>query len=304
MRARPPILSLAQAAARFVRPRSWVYLGNFGSVNFAAGHELIRQGIDDLWLVMSSGGILFDQLVGTGQVARAVIGHCWNPIGPGPAHAFRRAVEHGRPRPFELTEMTLGSLNLALMAGAHDWPFAPELALAGSGYAQTLGADRYARVESPFAPGERVGVVAPIRPDVAIVHAQLVDRWGNAQILGPRGEVSWAAFAADAVVVVAEEVVDDDVVLAHPERTVVPGVAVDAIVVEPWAAHPEGVYGHYERDIDHFAYYERESRDEAGLQAYLDRFVRGVADRAGYLRAVVDAGLGDPKRLDVRAGRS
>ena len=93
-----------------------------------------------------------------------------------------------------------------------------------------------------------VYAVPPLRPDVAIVHAQRADAAGNTQIWGLLGCQKEAAFAAERVIVVVEELVDEAVVRADPNRTVIPGLIVDAVVVEPYGAHPSYVAGHYDRD--------------------------------------------------------
>ena len=78
----------------------------------------------------------------------------------------------------------------------------------------------------------------PLRPDVTIVHAQRADAAGDTQVWGLLGCQKEAAFAADRVIVVVEELVDEAVIRADPNRTIIPGLIVDAVVVEPFGAHP------------------------------------------------------------------
>jgi glutaconate CoA-transferase subunit A len=92
-----------------------------------------------------------------------------------------------------------------------------------------------------------------------------------------------AAFASAHVVVVVEELVNEAVIRADPNRTLIPGMIVDAVVVEPWGAHPSYAQGFYDRDNDFYVSWEDISRDPAKLKAYLDEYVHGVADRQGYL---------------------
>ena len=93
-----------------------------------------------------------------------------------------------------------------------------------------------------------VYAVPPLKPDVAIIHAQRADAAGNTQIWGLLGCQKEAAFAAERVIVVVEELVDEAVIRADPNRTVIPGLIVDAVVVEPFGAHPSYAQGHYDRD--------------------------------------------------------
>ena len=92
-------------------------------------------------------------------------------------------------------------------------------------------------IESPYGDGV-VYAVPPLKPDVTIVHAQRASASGDTQVWGLLGCQKEAAFAADRVIVVVEEVVAEEVIRADPNRTIIPGLIVDAVVVEPWGAHP------------------------------------------------------------------
>jgi glutaconate CoA-transferase subunit A len=92
-----------------------------------------------------------------------------------------------------------------------------------------------------------------------------------------------AAFASKRVIVVVEEIVDESVIRADPNRTLIPGLIVDAVVVEPWGAHPSYAQGYYDRDNEFYIAWEAVSRDPEALARYLDRFVYGVKDRLEYV---------------------
>ena len=92
-------------------------------------------------------------------------------------------------------------------------------------------------VESPYGDGV-VYAVPPLKPDVTIVHAQRADAAGDTQVWGLLGCQKEAAFAADRVIVVVEELVDEAVIRADPNRTIIPGLIVDAVVVEPFGRPP------------------------------------------------------------------
>jgi glutaconate CoA-transferase, subunit A len=118
---------------------------------------------------------------------------------------------------------------------------------------------------------------------VTVVHAQRADDQGNTQIWGLLGVQKEAALASRRVIVVVEELVDQSVIRADPNRTIIPGLAVDAVVVEPWGAHPSYAQGYYDRDNDFYVGWEPISRDSATLKGYLDEFVHGVRDRSEYV---------------------
>jgi glutaconate CoA-transferase subunit A len=92
-----------------------------------------------------------------------------------------------------------------------------------------------------------------------------------------------AAFAAQRVIVVAEEIVDEAVIRQDPNRTAIPGLVVDAVVHEPYGAHPSYVQGYYDRDGDFYLQWDRLSRSHDGVLAWLDEWVYGLADRAAYV---------------------
>jgi glutaconate CoA-transferase subunit A len=80
--------------------------------------------------------------------------------------------------------------------------------------------------------------------------------------------------------------VDEPIIRADPNRTLIPGLVVDAVVVEPWGAHPSYAQGYYDRDNEFYVQWEAISRDPAALGRYLDEFVHGVRDRSEYVARV------------------
>ena len=246
---------------------------------FAAGHEVIRQRKRDLTLCRLTPDIIYDQMVAAGVAAKLVFSWMGNP-GVGSLHAIRRRIEGGGPDAIEIEEYSHFGMVCRYVAGAPDLPFFPLHSYTGS---DLPGANpRIAEVIDPYA-GGRIHVVPPLRPDVTIVHAQRADADGNTQMWGLLGCQREAAFAADRVIVVCEELVDEEVIRADPNRTVLPGFVVDAVVVEPGACHPSYAQGHYDRDNRFYVEWDAISRDPDRIAAWLDEWVYGTADHAGYL---------------------
>jgi glutaconate CoA-transferase, subunit A len=148
-------------------------------------------------------------------------------------------------------------------------------------------------VQSPYG-GEEIAVVPPLRPDVAILHAQRADLEGNTQLWGLVGAQKEVAFAANKVIVVVEEIVDGEVIRSDPNRTLIPGLIVDTVVQESYGAHPSYAQGYYDRDNDFYLFWDQLSRDEADTVAWLEEWVRGVDDRTAYLEKL---GAGTLERL-------
>jgi glutaconate CoA-transferase, subunit A len=190
----------------------------------------------------------------------------------------RRAVEGSGG--LELDEYSHFGMVSRFAAGAAGLPFWPLRAYANTDLPKANANIR--QVACPFT-GENLAAVPALTPDVAILHAQRADAEGNAQMWGVLGVQKEAAFAAERTIVVVEEVVDESVIRSDPNRTVIPGFIVDAVVHEPWGAHPSYVQGYYDRDNDFYVQWEDISRDRDRLARYLDEYVYDVPDRARYL---------------------
>ncbi|MEP6573350.1 MAG: CoA-transferase [Gemmatimonadota bacterium] len=260
---------------------------------FAAGHEIIRQRRRDLTLCRLTPDVIYDQMIGAGCARKLVFSWAGNP-GAGSLHAFRRAVE-GKGPALELEEYSHFGMVARLSAGAARLPFWTLRNYMGTDL--PVANPRIRTITCPYT-GEVLATVPALNPDVTIIHAQRADAGGNTQIWGLLGVQKEAAFASKRVIVVVEELVDEAVIRADPNRTLIPGLIVDAVVVEPWGAHPSYAQGCYDRDNEFYVAWEEISRDPAKLAAYLDEFVHGVGDRAEYLSKQPD--FRERLKADVR----
>lgn len=274
-------ISLAEAVGRLVPNGASVVMGTCleSMIPFAAGHELIRQRRRDLTLIGPISDILFDQLIGAGCVARVQAAWVGN-VSAGLGHAYRRAAEQGLPRPIVVEDYSNYTVSLALLAGAHGLPFIPSRSGLGSDIARDHPGFREG--VSPF-DGAKVVLVRPLRPDVAIIAVQRADTEGSAHLWGNAGVSEEAGLAAERIVVLAEEIVDQAVILSDPNRVLFPSFLVSAVVHCPGGCHPSPVQGHYRRDHEFYAEYHRQTRTPEDMTAWLDRWVYGVADRAAFL---------------------
>ncbi len=273
------VVSMRDAVAAHVRDGDTVVIEGFTHlICFAAGHEIIRQRRRDLTLCRLTPDLIYDQMIAAGCARKLVFSWAGNP-GAGSLHAFRRAVEKGDP-PLEIEEYSHFGMVARLAAGAARLPFWVMRNYMGTDLPAVN--PRIRTVTCPYT-GEELATVPALNPDVTIIHAQRADRNGNTQVWGLLGVQKEAAFASRRVIVVVEELVDEAVIRADPNRTLIPGMIVDAVVVEPWGAHPSYAQGYYDRDNDFYVAWEAITRDPARLQAYLDEFVYGVRDRAEYV---------------------
>src|SRR5467141_4245675 len=273
----PKLMSMQDAVARFVHDGDTLVIEGFTHlISFAAGHEIIRQRRRDLTLCRLTPDLIYDQMIAAGCAKKLVFSWAGNP-GVGSLHAFRRAVEG---QTLEIEEYSHFGMVARFSAGAARLPFWTLRDYAGTDLPRAN--PRIKSVTCPYT-DEELATVPALNPDVTIVHAQRADAQGNTQIWGLLGVQKEAAFASAHVIVVVAELVDEAVIRADPNRTVIPGMIVDAVVVEPWGAHPSYAQGYYDRDNDFYVGWEAISRDREALERYLDDFVYAVPDRAGYM---------------------
>jgi len=281
------VASLRDAVAYLVHDGDTVAIEGFTHlISFAAGHEIIRQRRRDLTLCRLTPDLIYDQMVAAGVASKLVFSWLGNP-GVGSLHAIRRRTEGSSPS-LELEEYSHFGMVARYTAGAMNLPFFPLHSYTDTDLPKVNPLIR--PVESPYGDGP-IYAVPPLKPDVTIVHAQRADAAGDTQVWGLLGCQKEAAFAASRVIVVVEELVDEAVIRADPNRTILPGLVVDAVVVEPFGAHPSYAQGYYDRDNAFYLDWERISRDQATLESWLDEWVYGVSSRAEYLDKL------DPERL-------
>jgi glutaconate CoA-transferase subunit A len=121
--------------------------------------------------------------------------------------------------------------------------------------------------KSPFT-GEKVCLIPPLKHDVGFLQVQRSDPEGNAQAWGFRGDSKYGLLSCKKIVICTEKIVGHDVILRDPQRTLIPGFRVDAVVKEPWGAHPSYVMGSYNLDWAYFVHYERVTRTEQSFQIF------------------------------------
>ncbi len=270
---------MRDAIAELVRDGDSVAIEGFTHlIGFAAGHEIIRQRRRDLTLCRLTPDLIYDQMVAAGVARKLVFSWLGNP-GVGSLYAVRRASEASPPQ-IELEEYSHFGMVCRYTAGAMNLPFFPLRSYEGTDLPKANPLIR--PIRSPYSDEELYAVPA-LKPDVAIIHAQRADAAGDTQVWGLLGCQKEAAFAADRVIVVVEELVDELVIRADPNRTILPGLVVDAVVVEPFGAHPSYAQGYYDRDNAFYLDWDVISRDADSLQRWLDEWVHGVSGRAEYL---------------------
>lgn len=284
------LMSLSEAVQRLLPNDSSVAMGLSleSLIPFAAAHEIIRQRKRNLCLIGPISDILFDQLIGGGCVGQIKAAWVGNVI-TGSGYNFRQGIETGTIKIEDHSNLTLA---MALRAGAMGVSFMPARTALGSDLFKTNPGLK--TMTCPFS-GDRLTAVAAITPDVAIVHVQRADEYGNAITWGNLGVTRDACLASRHVIITAEEIVPPDLISADPNRVITPGFRIDAVVHFPWGAHPSPVPGYYNRDHLAFIDYRNESKTAALFAKWQHRWVDNIQNHQAYLDLL------GPKRMAALA---
>jgi acyl CoA:acetate/3-ketoacid CoA transferase alpha subunit len=251
----------------------------------AAAHELARQlrGSGELHLI-GTGLLDYAIVLAAAGAVRTVEGAFAGVTYPTPAPS--RSLQQVAMLPGSDPHWTNLTMTLRLMAGALGLPAVSTRSLRGTDL--ELGAGR-ARVANPFG-DEPIELIAPVRPDVAFVHAPIADTDGNARVEGPYGEELWGAWGAGHVVVTAERVVSPAELRRLGPGPGLPADRVDSVVEAPLGAHPQAQYAWnpatgvtpYAEDYAFRQALREADRDAGSMQAWLDTWVFG-SDHDRYL---------------------
>lgn len=231
--------------------------------------ELIRQRKNGLVFSKSITATEGDLLLVAGTT-RHIITSWFSPgVTWGVSRIMRHFVQSGEATYEEWSHMSLG---LRYRAAAMGVPFLPTRSMLGSDVYKQLTDIK--EMECPFT-GDKLALVPALHPDVAIIHVQKADAYGNAQIIGFPFMDKDIALAADRVILTAEQIIDNNEIRRTPDRTDIPFFCVDAVVEAPYGCLPHECYAAYEPDFDHMDMYVKlmMERTVEGVSEYLDKYV-------------------------------
>ncbi len=298
-----------EAVRRFVKPGSCVCLSGF-TVNrnpMALAHEIIRQGIDRLHIVMHSGGQALDLLIGAGLVELVEIAYGANGRFASTCTRFRKAAETGS---IKVEDYSNYQMTLRFMAGAMGVPFLPTFSSLGTDILERWGFDHELRAQHPSLPrmklvvtddpfssvGGPMVLVPAVNPDVCLLHAQKASPEGTVRVEGLTFADAEQARASKAVVVTCEDVVSDEELRKEPWHNTIPSVLVDAVIHQPYGAHPTACYLHYDYDDKHLLEYNEMAADDVAFKEYLAKYVLNPGSFNGYIEI-----LGNDRLNNIRA---
>jgi len=230
--------------------------------------EIIRQGKKGLTFSKSITATEGDLLLVAG-ITKHIITSWFSPgVTWGVSRVMRHYVQSGEARYEEWSHMSLG---LRYRAGAMGIPFLPVRSMLGSDVAKRL--EDIKEMNCPFT-GDRLALIPALNPDVAIIHVQKADSYGNAQIGGFPFMDKDIALAADRVILTTEQIIDNSEIRRAPDRTDIPFFCVDAVVEAPYGCLPHECYGVYEPDFNHMDAYVKLMMGSAveGVKEYLEKY--------------------------------
>jgi glutaconate CoA-transferase subunit A len=231
------VMSMRAAVSQFVKSGDLLFLSGaqHGSPT-AAIAEIVRQRIGHLTIisVLSS----TSSLIGEGLVDKVITGY---ELLDEPRFYFLVKARAAGKFP-TVEEYSHFGISQALYAGYMGVPFTPTLSQIGSDLPKFN--ENIRTVQDPFS-GRVTGAIKAVVPDVGIIHVQRADAEGNAQKWGTLGVDLEGINASKKVIVTAEKIVDTDIIRRDPNRTIVAGFRVSAVVEQPFGAYPGHLAGCY-----------------------------------------------------------
>ncbi len=275
-------MSVQEAVQKFVHDGDYLAIGGFGHIRVPMVfiYEIIRQRRRNLSLAGKTAVHDIDVLIGAGCVSRVECAYSFGHELRGLSPAGRRAVESGQVQ--VVAEISNGGYQWRFLAGMLGIPFIPVRNMAGT---DTFAKSSAKQVRDPWS-GKCVTLLPAAYPDVALLHVPRCDKYGNAQIDGILVEDFELARAARRVLLSTEEIVDEEDIRRDPRQTVIPFYVVDAVCEVPYGAHPALMPYRYFFDEEHIHEWMTLAKTEAGVQAYLEKYVFGVADFSEYLERI------------------
>ncbi len=255
-------LACIEDGAMLVVPRE------VSGVPMQATRALVRRGARRLHLVaLPTSSLQADLLIGAGCVATLETSAV--SLGEfGSAPRFTAAVTSGA---IVMKDATCPALHAALQAAEKGVPFMPLRGLIGSDVLKYR--DDWKVINSPFGNTDPIVLLPALKPDVALFHAAMADRFGNVWI-GRQRELATMAHAAEKTVVTVEKIHDgnllDDPVLA---AGTLPGFYVEAVAIAERGCWPLPLPDHYGADAEHIALYAKMAATTEGFADYLDKYV-------------------------------
>ncbi|GBF32844.1 3-oxoadipate CoA-transferase subunit A [Desulfocucumis palustris] len=297
---------LASAVRKFVRDGYNVGIAGFVNSRqpVALIHQIIRQGFKELTLSFQSAGLGPEYLAGAMllddsrcSIKRLEFAY-WAHESFGISPLFRHLTENGL---IELEDWSNFNMSARFKAGAMGIPFIPCRSPLGS---DVMRANRSQVMQCPFT-GTPVALVPASHPQVALIHVQEADIYGNCRLQGPLFTCPEIAMASGHTIVTCERIVEHEEMVREPNRINIPFFAVDAVVEVPFGAYPGNCHSHYYFDDKHIREFRAAGEafrkgDSAPLKEYYDRYILQVVDTEEFIDRIPYSQLKHIQKIELR----
>ena len=272
------LMTVREAVACFVHDGDYLGSGGFGTVRIATAvlHEIVRQRRQRLGFSGHTATHDF-QIMAAGRCfdrcdAAYIVGLEVRGLSPN----ARRYMESGA---VQVTEWSNATLGWRYKAAAMGLPFLPARTLLGT---DTFRYSAAKEVTCPFTGGKLLAVPA-LFPDVGVIHVHRADVYGNAQVDGI-SVADWdLARASRRLIITSEDLVETAEIRRNPGMTQIPFWLVDAVCHVPYGSYPGNMPYEYYSDEDHLAEWMKAEKDQAALDAFLQKYIYGTRSFEEYL---------------------
>ncbi|MBM4445967.1 MAG: glutaconate CoA-transferase [Chloroflexi bacterium] len=285
------LCSLEEAIRRHVKKGMTIHFAGRGGALF---YQLVREfwGKNPDFTLISNGVSVTVLALIQGKLVKKIITSYAGDVypSPGPNPVIQKAYLSGK---VEFENWTMLTIPQRLLAGAMGWGFTPTRSLVGSSMEEE-NKESFTVIADPFDPGEKIGLMKALRPDITLVHGIAADRCGNLIMTYPLGPDVFGAWGAkNGVIVSAEKIVPTEYVRKHSHLVRIPSYMVKAVCEVPYGAHPGGMtncglpeFEHYFDDYDFFTDVRNASRDEDKFLKWIKTWILSCKDNDEYLSKV------------------
>jgi glutaconate CoA-transferase, subunit A len=283
-------MTLKEAVSRFVKPGDNVGIGGFVNVRqpIAICHEMVRQGFKDLTLSFQSAAMGPELLAGAMMIRPD---HCsikrielayWGHEAFGLSPAWRYLAERGM---IEFEDWSNYNMSARFKAGAMGLPFIPSRGPLGG---DIKDSNRTKIMDCPFT-GRPIALLPACHPNVALIHVQAADMYGNCIIRGTDATCAEIAMASAHTIVTCEQLVSHELIVSNPKDVMIPFPAVDAVIEVPFGAYPGACRRHYYFNGDHIREFLAciapmvKGGSADALKAWYDEYIFGVENFEDYI---------------------
>ncbi len=286
-------MNLKEAVDQFIKDGDNIGIGGFVNNRepISITHEMIRHGFKDITLSWQSAGLGPEYLAAGMVVApdhfslKRVEFAYWAHESFGISQAFRYLAERGL---IEIEDWSNFNMSARFKAGAIGLPFIPTRSPLVGDIPRSC---RTKIIDCPFT-GRPVALLPASNPDVAIIHVQAADKYGNCVIRGSECTCPEISMAANRTIITCEQLVSHELITRLPRDIAIPFLGVDAVVEVPYGAYPGACRRHYYFNGDHIEEFYGAARTATktgsvdALKAYYDKYIFGVEDFEGFLSQI------------------